>query len=181
MRFIFISFVALALIYLFLRGRTMERSSDKPIFLQIDEIALVHETKIDINIESNFIPDSLQIQTLKKDYSNIWAHLNHLYSTNDIISGKEYYTENWFRQLASHYNDIVEPIIFRQDEYHNLYIKNWASDGLVCTAIDSNVLLTYTYPNQKKKTCKTNLAIVLLYQGDNWRIDALKILDESCK
>jgi len=177
MRFFFIFLLTLVLFFLFLQGRTIERSSEKPIFLKIDEIALAHDSDIHIIVDSKFKPDTLQLETIKKDYNNIWAHLNNLYNTNDIISGKEYFTEKWFRQHANHYDGTVESFIKRQDKYHELHIKNWSSDGLICTAIDSNVIFTYTDYNLKVDTTVANFAVLLLYQGDNWRIDALKVLD----
>jgi len=179
MRFFFIAFIALVSGYLFLQGSAIERSSEKPVFLRLDNIAMAHKTSIDLTIHSEYIPDSLQLQILKKDYSNLWAHLNHLYATNDINAGKEYYTESWFRQIAGHFEGVQETIIARMDEHHELHIQNWASDGLVCTAIDSNVVFAYTYPDEKIEKTRANLAIVLLFQGDHWRIDALKVLDET--
>ncbi len=179
LRSLFISFVVLVAIYLFLQGRTINRSSEKPVFLRADKIAENHQTKIDITVESQVIPDSLELVTLEKDYANIWAHLNHLYATNDIIAGKEYYTESWFKQLAASYDGVIEPVISRKDEYHHFYIKNWSNDGLVCSAIDSNAVLTYIYPNEEKESYKLHMAIVLLYQGDHWRIDAIKVIDNN--
>ena len=177
MRMGLISLIILVAVYLFLQGRISDRSSEKPIFLQVDKIALSHETKINIKLESKFKPDSLQLETLINNYSNIWAHLNHLYSTNDIISGKEFYTENWFKHLTANYKETINAPVKREDKNHNLIIKNWSSDGLVCTAIDSNILISYTYLNHKIDTSYISMAVVLLFQGDNWRIDALKVLN----
>lgn len=178
LRILFISLLVLLLGFFFLQGRLNVRNEEKPVFLRTDEIALNHQTNIQTTIHSVYKPDSLQLETLKKDYSNIWAHLNHLYASNDVEAGKEYYTEDWFKQICSHYNGIQQPLVTRRDEQHELHIQNWASDGLVCTAIDSNVILHYQYPDKANKTTKANLAVVLLFQGDHWRIDAIRVIDE---
>lgn len=178
MRILFILFIVLLAGFLFLQGRVMEPRAEKPIFLRTDEIAKAHQTKVEIKVHSMYQPDSFQLETLKKDYSNLWAHLNHLYSTNDVGAGKEYYTEDWFKQINHHYNEPVSIVINRTDEQHELHIINWAWDNLVCSAIDSNVVLKYTYPDQSIHITKANLAIVLLYQGDHWRLDAIRLINE---
>jgi len=180
LRIIFISLIVLIAGFLFLQGRLLERSNEKPVFLNTDKIADAHQTKINVSVQSVYKPDSIQMETLKKDYSSLWAHLNHLYATNDVEAGKEYYTEPWFRQLCSHYKNGVEVTgITREDLSHHLAIQNWASDGLVCTAIDSNVVFKYNYHDKTSTSAKTNIAIVLLFQGDHWRIDAMRVINES--
>ncbi len=180
LRIIFISLIVLTAGFLFLQGRLLERSADKPAFLSTDSIANSHQTTIEVSINSVYKPDSVQLETLKKDYSNLWAHLNHLYSTNEVEAGKEYYTEPWFRLLCSHYKNGVEVTgITREDVSHHLAIQNWASDGLVCTAVDSNLFFKYTYPNKSAASTKATIALVLLYQGDHWRIDAMRVINES--
>jgi hypothetical protein len=169
----------LTVCFLLLQGRLNERNSEKPHFLRTDAIADAHRTKIYITAHSYFKPDSIQTEMLRKDYSNLWAHLNHLYETNDIETGKEYYTEDWFKQINRHYNGTVETYIKRTDTAHNLHIINWASDGLVCTATDSNIVFRYRLPGNAAKTTKATIAVVLLYQGDHWRIDAMKVLKEE--
>jgi hypothetical protein len=177
-RIIFILLVVLMVSLLYLQSRTMQTSSEKPIFLRTDEIANTHSTNIELKIHSHYLPVESEQETLKKDYSNIWAHLNHLYNTNDVETGKEYYTEGWFRQICS-YNikKILTPVI-RNDLQHALHIQNWENDGLICTVIDSNVVFKYTFPDSTVQTTKANLAMVLLYQGDHWRIDALRVINE---
>ena len=88
MRLSFILFFLLILGYLLFQGRAIERSSEKPAFLRADDLVLAHDAEIKMTIHSNHRPDSLQLEILKKDYSALWAHLNHLYATNDIIAGK---------------------------------------------------------------------------------------------
>jgi hypothetical protein len=178
MRIFFILIIVVTLAFLLLQGDKFNRSSEMPIFMRTDTIALQHRTELEVTLHSRYKPDSIQLLHLKNDYSNLWAHLNHLYATNDITAGKEYYTEAWFRQMAHHYNGLTQPAINRQDLHHELHIENWASDGLVLTAIDSNVVLQYHYHDGGIKTEKANLAIVMLYQGDHWRMDAMKVLGE---
>jgi len=179
LRILFISLLVLLLGFFFLQRRLNERNEEKPVFLRTDEIALAHQTKIQTTVHSLYKPDSLQLETLKKDYSNIWAHLNHLYASNDVEAGKEYYTEDWFKQICRHYNGVQQPLIKREDEQHELHIQNWSSDGLICTAIDSNVVLKTIYPDKKIQRTKASIAVVLLFQGDHWRIDAMRVIDEK--
>ncbi len=180
LRIIFITLIVLTAGFLFLQGRLLERTADMPVFLSTDTIADAHQTEMEISVLSMYKPDSVQLEALKRDYSNLWAHLNHLYNTNDVEAGKEYYTEPWFRQLCSHYKKEVEETgITREDVSHHLAIQNWASDGLVCTAVDSNVVFKYNYPDKTSYSTKANIALVLLYQGDHWRIDAMRVMSET--
>lgn len=178
-RLLLIFLIVIVASFLFLRSRLNENHEEMPVFLQQDIIATDHKTIIETKINSIYKPDSVQLQILKKDYSNLWAHLNHLYATNDVETGKEYYTEGWFKQINHHFNGTVPTTIKRIDLNHNLYIENWAWDGLVCAAKDSNVVFQYQYPDQSPKTTIANLEIVLLFQGDHWRVDALKVIDEK--
>lgn len=180
LRIIFILLIVLTAGFLFLQGRLLEKSADKPAFLSTDAIANAHQTKVEVSVNSIYKPDPEQLEIVKRDYSNLWAHLNHLYATNDVVAGKEYYTEPWFRQLCSHYKNGVEVTgIRREDVSHHLTIQNWASDGLVCTAIDNNLVFNYHYPDKSFVTTRANIALVLLYQGDHWRIDAMRVINES--
>jgi hypothetical protein len=178
LRLLFILVIALVVAFFFLEGRLKEDNTEKPIFLRTDAITDAHQTTIDIKAHSLSLPTPSEMDMLKKDYSNIWAHLNYLYATNDVIAGKEYYTEDWFKQICSHYELPQKPIVKRSDEKHELHIQNWASDALVCTGIDSNVIFKYHYPDGKEKITKANIAVVLLLQGDHWRIDAIRIINE---
>lgn len=179
MRIVFGLFLVLIIAFLFLQGNLQQRNEEKPVFLIEDVIAQNHQTNIKVKVESPYKPTEYQIDNLKADYANIWAHLNHLYETNEVEAGKEYYTEAWFKQICANYEKPIKTNILRTDLIHELHLKNWSSDALVCTAIDSNVVLHYQYPNQQIKKIKTNIAVVLHFQGDHWRIDALKILDEE--
>lgn len=179
MRLLFILLICLSAGFLLLQGRWKERNGELPVFLKNDTIAERHTTLINMQVSSLIKPDSLQQLSLKKDYCNLWAHLNYLYSTNNVEAGKEYYTEEWFKQLSRNYTSNITLPVSRVDEVHNIYIKNWADDGLVCTVVDSNAIFKYNYAAGISKTIIANLAMVLLYQGDHWRIDALRILNEK--
>jgi hypothetical protein len=179
MRLLFISTIGVVITYFVLQSRLTTNSTEKPIFLQTDEIADAHHTVINTKIHSLIEPNSFQLETLKADYSNLWAHLNHLYATNDIVPGKEYYTEDWFKQLNNQYTGKIKSTVTREDKEHNLHIINWDDDDLLCAAIDSNVVLHYYYPDKTISKTKATLAIVLLLQGDHWRIDGLRVISES--
>lgn len=180
MRWFFILFIGLIGGFLFLQVGKLQRNSQLPVFLLTDTIAKEHHTEINISISSLYKPDTAEIEILKQDYSAIWAHLNHLYETNDVEKGKEYYTEDWFKQICSHLdNKLVPNEVYRKDVEHNLVIENWANDGLVCTAIDRNVVFKYTYANSHTIITKATIAVVLLLQGDHWRIDAIRIINEE--
>lgn len=160
-----------------LKGSRSERNGELPVFMRADLIAENHQTKIDVQVHAIYQPDSFQLEMLKKDYSNIWAHLNHLYHTNDVEAGKEYYTEDWFKQIAGHYTRKTSSPVSREDLKHELHIQNWAEDGLVCSLIDSNVVIQYRLTDGKQlRTEKIHLAMALLLQGNHWRVDAIKVL-----
>lgn len=166
------SYIALQIIH-------RSTSQELPLFIREDKIIQDHETHIDIEIISKYKPDSFQLIDLKLDYKNLWAHFNHIYETNDILAGKEYYTEAWMRQLTRNDEGNIEATgIKRRDIKHSLIIHNWSADGLVCTAIDSNVELVYTYPDGITQVKQAKIALILLYQGDHWRVDAMRVINE---
>lgn len=178
MRLLFLVLIFVTGSLLFLNSRLNVRNGELPVFLLKDKIADAHNTDIYVTAHSIFKPDSLQIEILKRDYSNLWAHLNHLFETNDIEAGKEYYTEAWFKQINHHYQGVIISGIKRTDLQHNLQIQNWSMDGLACTVSDNNILFFYKYPDNKTRRSKVNLEMVLLYQGDHWRIDAIRFKNE---
>ncbi len=179
MKVIFLGLIGLTLSYFVLQGRIMNRNGEKPIFLRSDKIAEQHKTKIDVKVHSMHKLEPFEVETLSQDYSNIWAHLNHLYNSNDVEAGKEYYTEDWFRQICKHYNGKIKSALKREDQSHELHVQNWSTDGLVCAAIDSNLLFKYTCPNKETVYKKASIAIVLLFQGDHWRVDAIRFIKEE--
>ena len=178
LRVIFILLIVITAGFIFLQGRILERSDDLPLFLITDGIANAHQTKINVSVKSMYPPNVVQVEALKKDYSNLWAHLNHLYTSNDVEAGKEYFTEGWFKQICSHYNSFAQHGLTRLDVSHNIIIHNWSTDGLICTLTDS-VRLNYFFPGKVTKKTNANMAMVLLFQGDHWRIDALRIISET--
>ena len=179
MRVLFILLIALLAGYLYLQGRVQNRESELPVFLRTDHIAREHTTQIDVSVHSLHKPEEKELSVLSEDYGNLWAHLNHTYATNDISSGKEYYTEDWYTQLCNNYEDGRPVSITRKDIEHHLHIKNWSTDGLAYAAIDSNVVLAYHFPDSTIKRTIANIAVVLLFQGDHWRLDAMRIIDEK--
>lgn len=181
MQRIFFSFLGiLLLLFFYFQIMKNEKIEDIPIFLKTDAVAQNHNSKIELTIHSRYKPDSFQIEILKNDYNNLWAHLNNLYQTNDVQAGKEYYTEPWFKSISGNYKgETPKTGIVRKDIKHHLHVQNWSTDGLVCIAIDSNVILSYTYPDSTTIIKQVNIAIVLLYQGDHWRIDAMNLMDET--
>ena len=181
MQRIFFTFLGILLVvFFYFQIMKNEKIEDIPIFLKTDVISQNHNSKLELTFHSRYKPDSFQIEVLKNDYNNLWAHLNYLYHTNDVLAGKEYYTEPWFKSISGNYNiETPKNVIVRKDIQHHLHIQNWSTDGLVCTAIDSNVVLSYTYPDSTTIIKQVNIAIVLLYQGDHWRIDAMSLMDET--
>ena len=179
LRVALVLFIGMLLTFVILKITNNRSEQEVPTFLKEDLIGKNHTTKIEIKVKSQIKPDSVQIEKLKKDYADIWAHLNHVYATNDIVTSKSFFTEALFAQLSHHYKGVQKPVMNRQDTCHLFIIENWASDGLVCTGIDSNVIFKYTLPNNEVHYTQNHLACVLLFQGDNWRIDGLKVLSET--
>jgi hypothetical protein len=159
-----------------LQSRLKNVPFKKPVFLIVDEIADKHTTFINTKTHSYYKPTKEQIQILEKDFRAIWAHLNNVYSTNDIEAGKEYYTEDWFKYLNNEHKLPITTNVFRKDIEHNLHIINWSFDGLVCNIMDSNVVFKYYDKNSCIDSTKSNIAMALLIQGDHWRIDGIKYL-----
>jgi hypothetical protein len=178
MRILFILFIIMLGLLLVLNGRLIERDSEKPVFLRVDETAALHHTEIKLFTHGIYHPYESEMEVVKKDFSSLWAHLNHLYATNDVETGKEYYTEYWFKQICDHYQGIQEQVVSRIDLKHELHINNWAWDGLAYTAIDSNVVFQYQYNDRTTTTTRADIALIMLFQGDHWRIDAMKIMNE---
>ena len=179
MRVFLILLAILISVFLFLQLENKKTADRLPAFLLNDTIAENHHTNIEIKVNSVHKPSAFELDKIKKDYSNLWAHLNHLYSTNEVEAGKEYFTEELYKTLCGNYENKMETVISRIDSDHQLHISNWSSDGLICTVIDSNIVLTYKYPDNTSRTTTADIALVLLYQGDHWRLDAMRILNEN--
>lgn len=149
-----------------------------PSFASVDEIVKSHKTSIQTKVQSIMKPTAQQIEILENDYAAVWAHLNHLYNTNEVEAGKEYYTEDFFKSICNKTNPIKN-LFSRKDLKHNLHITEWARDGLVCIATDSNVILEYQTAETELSYTKAHIAVALLLQGEHWRIDAIEFLNEE--
>jgi hypothetical protein len=144
-----------------------------PFFRQKDQIIQYDKPDIRIINQSMTHISNTQVEILKRDYLNLWFHLDHLHNTNDIVSGKSYFTEDFFRFLLSNHESALHGNLLRKTYNHDVSIVNFSPDGLICTLTDRNILLKYETPvNFYFDT--VNVAMVLLYQGENWRIDALQ-------
>lgn len=152
-------------------------NSEKPVFMMEDTIANHHKTSVELDFKSNYQPNAAERASLLADYQAIWAHLNHLYASGDVIAGKEYYTEDWFRHICSTGQTGKLQQLQRQDICHELTVLNWSTDGLVCTA-KATVYFKYSDKNYQEQT-RAEMVMVLLLQGDHWRIHALKIIKEQ--
>lgn len=163
--------------FLFLQSRLKNKYQELPVFLRIDTIAKSHQTKINTTISSYYKPTNFQLQQFENDYSAIWSHLNYVYNTGDVEKGKEYFTEDWFKMINLEYKNKFNLEIIRSDELHNVHIVNWSFDGLVCNVIDSNIVIKFYNKQELFDSTKANIAMALLFQGDHWRIEAMKYLN----
>lgn len=114
-----------------------------------------------------------QIDLFKNDYISIWKHLDHFHNTNDMVVGKQFYSEPFFKQLVKDNPTVFSTKLRRMSLHHKVYIKNISPDGLICTILDSNILIKYQ-TSQYYYFDTINVAMVLLFQGDNWRVDAIQ-------
>ena len=157
-----------------------QKSTVLPTFIKTDEIAVKHESKIVLAEPTTRIVPSKEAQAqFKLDYNNIWAHLNHLYSTNNVEEGKEYYTEDFFKSICKNRAVLPVPRINREDKSHNIVLQSWSWDGLVCVGVDTSLIFKYTIQNKKSYYTKAKVAFALLFQGDHWRIDGIKFIEEK--
>lgn len=155
-----------------------QKQEELPTFVKVDEIAKAHKTEISTSVQSFMKPTEQQIELLEKDYSAMWGHLNHLYASNEVEAGTEYYTEDFFKAICLKTSP-VKALLQRKDVKHKLTITEWARDGLVCVGIDSNVILKYQTLQNETFYTKATIAFALLLQGEHWRIDGLKFIEEK--
>lgn len=179
LRIVFILFTLLCVLFLVFNASQTSVNYSLPSYLKEDKISEAHQTEIDVQIHSLHKPDSMEIVNLKNDYSSIWAHLNNVYATNNVEAGKRYFSESWFNHLALRHDEELTFGLARKDLYHHLHVINWAWDGLVCCAVDSNVVLHYIHPDGSIDSSRTSVGMVLLYQGSNWRLDAMRVLADK--
>jgi len=170
--------ILMAIAFVLVTVLNNQEHDELPAFAQEDVIAKTHKAKISIKSTSNVTPSLQQLNYLQTDYSALWAHLNHLYNTNNVEAGKEYYTEDFFKAICKKQAPI-RGIISRKDKEHNITITEWARDGLVCVGIDSNVVLEYQNAQNEKTHTKATVAFALLFQGEHWRLDAIQFLNEE--
>ena len=177
MRIVIGIFITLGIVLMSLQIKQIDRHTDYPVWYRHDTLAAAHHAMIVIKNKSGRHPSGSELDQLSNDYNDLWAHLNHLWSTGDVESGKEYYTEDWFTIICGRNPKPCYTGATRTDLRHELTIFNWSSDGLVCTAIDSNILVEYCYHiSPDKDSCvryRETIAVELLFQGDRWRIDGM--------
>ena len=144
-----------------------------PYFQRKDQIIQNDTPDVRIINQSMTQLSNTQVEILKRDYLILWFHLDHLHNTNDIVSSKSYFTEEFYRFLVSNYEAALHGNLLRKTYNHDVSIVNFSPDGLICTLTDRNILLKYETPVHYYFDT-VNVAMVLLYQGENWRIDALQ-------
>lgn len=179
MKWIFYISISLMVVSALLRIQYRMPDHEVPVFLKQDKIAEAHETAIVFTSSSIFEPSSADSIKLLEDYSDIWAHLNTLFCTNDVKAGKEYYTESYFRQLCEQDINTTEACLSKSDTIHHLHLVNWAWDGLACSVMDTSVIFEIQLHNQEKYYQSADVAMVLNFEGDHWRVDALSIYNSK--
>ena len=177
-RFLFLAFFLLVGVLLFSLAKLQQRSEEVPYFLRFDEIAAAHQADIDVKVNASFPPNEQQVYLLKKDYLALWAHLNAIYATNDLKPSKDRLTERIYSTMAIAYPGTSSGLSHRKDLNHKLTIQNWSRDGLACQVIDS-LQFEYLMPDSTHYKTDAVLALSLVYQGDNWRLDGIKFIHEK--
>ncbi len=143
----------------------------RPFFIQNDAIADSHITQLVFEDNSLTTISETDQQQLIEDYKNIWAHLNHLYATNDVVAGKRYYTEAFFDWLCTDH-EISPELLTRKDIHHQLTLTHYSNNGLL--AIVKDELLVEYYWNEKQiKKEKIKIGMALQKLDEKWCIDAI--------
>jgi hypothetical protein len=180
-RWIFLGFLLIVGVLLITMSRLQVKNADVPYFLRYDSLAANSNPKIEVKIESIYIPSEQQTEKLLEDYSAIWAHLNELYQHPNPKPSKERFTERFYLNLAENYEEGPPSSIKRKNLSHSISVKTWSRDGLSCNLLDSLAEFKYEFPDGSVQTTTTSIALTLLFQGDNWRLDAIRFIDESSK
>lgn len=175
MRYLFILFFIILAVFVFLKTELNPELPARPAFMEEDAIAADHKTNMRFSVKADIQPDSVQQSALVRDYNALWAHLNDLYGTGNIEAMREYTTEPMFRQLCGHDRQTVQGTITRSDINHHAGIINWSADGLVCNLMDTVTIKT-VYPAKAPEIAQWVVAMALLYQGDHWRLDGMRLL-----
>lgn len=178
-RYLIPSFCILVSLLLFSRLQLQPKQQEIPYFLNYDQLAADHQSNIEVHVHAARKPNEAQVKQVLQDYDAIWAHLNYLYWKDDLLPGRERFTEQFYKNLASNYRAGGTGEIQRNDLRHDLHIINWSRDGLACHLIDSAAVLEYQFPNGILRYTEAKVAFSLVFQGDNWRVDALRFLEEK--
>ncbi|MFC5624360.1 hypothetical protein [Algoriphagus winogradskyi] len=178
-RWIFLGFLLIVGALLISMSRLQVKNDDVPYFLRYDSIAANSNPQIDLEIESVIVPSEQQIEKLLEDYAAIWAHLNELYQHSNPKPNKERFTERFYVNLAENYQEGPPGPIRRTNLSHAIQIKTWSKDGLACNILDSLAVFQYRFPDNTSQTSEAKIAVSLLFQGDNWRLDAIRFIEEK--
>ncbi|WP_339876630.1 hypothetical protein [uncultured Algoriphagus sp.] len=180
-RWIFLGFLFIVGFLLITMARIKNTNDQVPYFLRYDSLAINSDPAVDLKVKSNYIPTEQQLEKLQNDYAAIWAHLNYLYQHPNPEPSKERFTEHFYLNLANNYKEGQLGAIERKDLSHSLIIKTWSRDGLSCNLVDSLAKFSYRFPDGSIETSSATIAVSLLFQGDNWRLDAIRFIDETIK
>ncbi len=176
-KWIYLGFLCIVGILLFSMARLQEKNDEIPYFLRYDSLAANSNPKIDLEVGSSIEPTEQQLEKLVEDYAAIWAHLNHLYQHPNPKPSKERFTERFYLHLAKNYIAGPSSSIQRKDLSHFIHIKTWSEDGLSCNILDENAQFSFELPDGSVQTTASTIAMSLLFQGDNWRLDAIRFID----
>ena len=178
-RWIFLGFLLIVGFLLITMARIKKTDDEIPYFLRYDSLAMNSKPAVDIKVKSIYTPTEQQLEKLQDDYVAIWAHLNFLYQHPNPVPSKERFTEQFYLNLANNYKEGQAGAIERKDLSHSLIIKTWSRDGLSCNLMDSVAKFSYRLPDGPIETSSATIAASLLFQGDNWRLDAIRFIDET--
>ncbi|WP_339864825.1 hypothetical protein [uncultured Algoriphagus sp.] len=180
-RWIFLGFLLIVGFLLITMARIRHTDDVIPYFLRYDSLAMNSNPSLEIKIQSVYTPTEQQLEKLEQDYKAIWAHLNHLYQHPNPTPSKDRFTERFYLKLAENYTNGQPGSIQRNDLSHSISIKTWSRDGLSCNLLDSLAEFSYTFPDGSTQITSSQIAVSLLFQGDNWRLDAIRFIDETTK
>ena len=176
-RWIFLGFLMIVGILLASMARLQEKNDDIPYFLRYDSLAANSNPIIELEVVSTQVPTEEQLEKLKKDYAAIWAHLNQLYQYPNPKPSKERFTERFYLHLAKNYQEGASGSIQRKDISHSIQVQTWSRDGLSCNILDQRAEFNLTFPDGSTETQTSKIALSLLFQGDNWRLNAIRFID----
>ncbi|MEN2281456.1 hypothetical protein AAGF08_04900 [Algoriphagus sp. SE2] len=178
-RWIFLGFLLIVGVLLVSMARVQKKNDEIPYFLRYDSLAANANPRIELKVESSIDPSEEQLEKLVTDYAAIWAHLNRLFQDPDPKPSKERLTERFYLHLANNYVDGPSSSIKRKDLSHFIQIKTWSKDGLSCNILDQNAEFSFEFPDGTIQKTNYSIAVSLLFQGDNWRLDAIRFIEEK--